>query len=161
MDPHESASHAPVDCPSVGPGSFAAELPYSATTGTLYHDCDVVNDPLHGELSGSLGHVHRATPHISSLSRVFSFFTSLHCTSLHSRAVPCAFLLLLLRLLFYCCTEFSCFTLFCSFTFYLTPLLSTPRRPRNGDDDDRNEEEAPDNATTVDDHDHPERGKNK
>ena len=55
MDPHESASHVPVDCPSVGPASFAAELPYSATTGTLYHDCDVVNDPLHGELSGSLG----------------------------------------------------------------------------------------------------------
>ena len=55
VDPHESASHAPVDCPSVGPASFAAELPYSATTGTLYHDCDVVNDRLHGELSGSLG----------------------------------------------------------------------------------------------------------
>lgn len=55
VNPHESASHAPVDCPSVGPAGFAAELPYSATTGTLYHDGGIVNDPLHGELSGSVG----------------------------------------------------------------------------------------------------------
>jgi len=64
-DPFESASCAPVDCPSAGPASFAAELPYSTTTGTLYHGGDIVNDPLHGEPSGSLGLV-RSGPTLSA-----------------------------------------------------------------------------------------------
>ena len=130
MDPHESASHAPVDCPSVGPASFAAELPYSATTGTLHHDCDVVNDPLHGELSGSLGHVDGRTPYISTLVvRVvhplyfscfvssLEFLSSLHFTVLHFTRVLC-------RVRLYSYFYVYCFTVVQSFHVLLSFALS-------------------------------------